>query len=470
MDESSSDVSQSVLQMPYPLSVWWEEQRISWGDWLFVATVEPRWAPLLAYLLACAREGHLCVRVYPEKLSPSWEQWDDLLLSLAHSIEHPYVVRDGPYLYLKRNYLVETRFFHHWNRIRQGRPFLHSLLSHVAVDGCNEEQQAALQYSCSRCLAWIMGGPGTGKTYVASQLIDLCLAQGMAPDGLLGLAPTGKAAANLRRKFAHTEVPIQTIHAFLATRKRMGADLLIIDEGSMIDAATYAELFSRIRTGAHVILLGDPDQLPPISCGNLFAVCAVRDGFLLHRCMRTESPALLQYAAAVRRGEEIPFDPLQSIPPLSQNTMMLTPLVEGPYGVKALNRYFHDPSASQVPIVITKNAPQLDIYNGDIGVVENGKAIFYDRTIPQYALPPHEWAYALSVHKSQGSEYEHVHLLLPEGSERFGRELLYTAITRAKRSIRISAAPGVMTHMIKKKSERLSGLLDRIECKKGEPC
>lgn len=88
--------------------------------------------------------------------------------------------------------------------------------------------------------------------------------------------------------------------------------------------------------------------------------------------------------------------------------------------------------------MITRNDQKTGLCNGDTAVVENGEAHFTNGLKPPlHQLPPYEYAYAISVHKSQGSEYDHVLFLMPEGSDSFGKEVIYTAVTRAKEKVDI---------------------------------
>src|SRR5690606_16319817 len=128
------------------------------------------------------------------------------------------------------------------------------------------------------------------------------------------------------------------------------------------------------------------------------------------------------------------------------------------------------------------NDAKLDVFNGEVGVLilhanNNEKEVVQVnlgdyallpcktngfRKIPALILPQYEYAYVLSVHKSQGSEFDKVLCLSPDGSEILGREVLYTAVTRAKKSIQIYGSYDVIQATIKNKTLRLSGLLSRI--------
>jgi exodeoxyribonuclease V alpha subunit len=150
---------------------------------------------------------------------------------------------------------------------------------------------------------------------------------------------------------------------------------------------------------------------------------------------------------------------------------ILSPLREGPFGVNALNeqifgRFYnrmkpHDLLA--VPILITKTDYEAQLYNGETGILWRTRekplyAEFSHRKIPAAALPPYELGYVLSVHKSQGSEFDHVVVAVPPGSEAFGREVLYTAVTRAKLSVTLCADAAVLQKTASQSSRRHSGL------------
>lgn len=302
-------------------------------------------------------------------------------------------------------------------------------------------------------------------------------------------------------------------------------DLLIIDEASMIDVRLMADLLAAIKDGARVIFLGDKDQLPPVEAGALFAEIAYKlpaKTVSLKRSLRTDSDELGALALAVRKGEEdkvlkllnapsssaISFSPLdtphliakiaQQFPPsahigwdkktppeellAAQNFCLLSPVRQGPFGVHAINQKLSDyfsreqkPSHWPVtPILIVQNDATLGLYNGDVGLLvtphkedEPPFAWFASldggaRKLIASRLPNYEPAYCLSVHKSQGSEFEGVALLLPPGSAVFGRKMLYTAITRAKKKLDIYSDADVLKEVLKVEGNRLSGSTLRL--------
>lgn len=309
-----------------------------------------------------------------------------------------------------------------------------------------------------------------------------------------------KAAAALQAK---------TLHALLSLRRAskaqsrppLGYDLVIVDESSMIDASMCVKLLSALPDSSRIIFLGDPFQLPPIEPGEPFVAFveqkkATQSPGELITTKRQENKAIIDLAECVKTGaaeralqvllqdatgvlqfcslESHGFNPEEFVKQLyiSQEgtveaffnsmlqTRILCPQRVGPYGTVAMNSRMLQ-SAQKIkhtdfqPIIITKNDYALGLTNGQVGVISGSSAYFESfeetkalRRIPQVLLASFEPAYCLSVHKSQGSEFGHVILLLPSGSERFGRKMLYTAITRAKKSLTIYSTPSILKECI----------------------
>ncbi len=166
---------------------------------------------------------------------------------------------------------------------------------------------------------------------------------------------------------------------------------------------------------------------------------------------------------------------------------ILCALRRGPSGVAMINQQIEDalaeadlirPNTSTYigrPVMVTRNDYQVNLFNGDVGVIaaepdhmERRQVIFPAekgqlRRLSASRLPPHETAYAMSVHKSQGSEFDEVAVLLPaQPSPVLSRELLYTAVTRARRTVTIHASRAIVAHAIARRVERASGLRDLI--------
>ena len=130
-----------------------------------------------------------------------------------------------------------------------------------------------------------------------------------------------------------------------------------------------------------------------------------------------------------------------------------------------------------IPVLLMRNAPDLDLCNGQLGVwihhvhneTENHVPHAEDyvlfknhKSLPFSLMPLFEMAYVISVHKSQGSEYDQVHLILPPGSERFGRKMLYTAVTRAREALQIYSDEQTLKDCICTNPKRTSGLAKRL--------
>ncbi|MGZ5013911.1 MAG: ATP-binding domain-containing protein, partial [Methylobacter sp.] len=128
------------------------------------------------------------------------------------------------------------------------------------------------------------------------------------------------------------------------------------------------------------------------------------------------------------------------------------------------------------PVMITQNNPSLNLYNGDIGICiqdgfSTGKLMVYfqrpDGSVKKYLparVPPCETVFAMTIHKSQGSEFEEVLIVLPEAiNPVLTKELLYTAITRAKRAIKLVAEEVVFAETVRQKIERVTGLVDKFK-------
>ncbi|MBA3816035.1 MAG: exodeoxyribonuclease V subunit alpha [Parachlamydiaceae bacterium] len=176
---------------------------------------------------------------------------------------------------------------------------------------------------------------------------------------------------------------------------------------------------------------------------------------------------------------------------------ILTPLRKGPFGVEVLNALFLQMAIRKTrqrqlaflvaPIMIVQNDHRQELFNGEVGLLvrpisslprnaehsssmSGSYALFAARmpeeaggirNIPALMLPKYEYAYCLSVHKSQGSEFDHVLMLLPEGSEHFGREVLYTGVTRARKALEIWSTNEILSRTIAQISQRHSGVIER---------
>lgn len=283
----------------------------------------------------------------------------------------------------------------------------------------------------------------------------------------------------------------------------------------MIDIDLITTLLKAIKPGARLILLGDPNQLPPIESGAFFADLVEtlkkrKEVSELTVCLRAEVAEIASFSHLIAsgnvdifshpgitfkewEGDKSYFSLLQKVDqeePIKafrafNRFRILSPLREGPLGVDALNqeiyKYFvslHDKNTPFIaPIIILKNDSPLNLFNGEIGLlvkqnlensalVKGDYALFQSgdemRKIPAILLPSFEYAYSMSIHKSQGSEFDHVLLLLPEGTEKFGKKVLYTAVTRAKKSLEIWGKKETLLNTLKNPLDRLSSIQERL--------
>lgn len=356
---------------------------------------------------------------------------------------------------MKRNFECEKQIVHHLKRIKETRPQIQFT---IRAPQLGSEQQRALEKCAVQSLTLISGGPGTGKTTLCAELIS------QFPGKTAFAASTGKATANLRKKISNAT--IKTLHS-LVQEGPLPYDLIIIDEGSMVEASLMAKLFALIKPGARLILLGDQDQLPPVEEGNLFQDLVEHEKqnvAFLTTCYRAELEEIITMAQKVKTGQSIEIKPLPDpqtlCKELNDKIKLLTPLRHGPYGVNALNQILYALSSkNEIPIIITSNDRELNIYNGDPALLKGENVHFEDgRVIPRYMIPSYEYAYVLSVHKSQGSEYDEVMIILPEGSEVFSRHMLYTAVTRAKKRVTLYGKEETLNMILKNKAKRYSGI------------
>lgn len=305
-------------------------------------------------------------------------------------------------------------------------------------------------------------------------------------------------------------------------------DVVIVDEASMIDLAMMSKLVGSLKEGAKLILLGDQYQLASVEAGSVLADMTKSlpsNSIQLKKTYRFDI-SIEELAESIKRGEAETFSALSddtSIETISSiddrdllkhisegyahyihsvtsktasyedifhsfNTFsILCPTHSGKYGVEWVNRYLEQYVVSGReqdtewyegrPVLITRNSYQLNLFNGDIGLclpddTESDKLMvwFEDgdggfKKIYPYRLPEHQTAYALTIHKSQGSEFGSVLVLLPDQeTELLTRELLYTAVTRAKKEVAIFDEKKNISFYLSRRAVRFSGLAEMITC------
>ncbi|HMP40043.1 MAG TPA: ATP-dependent RecD-like DNA helicase [Roseiflexaceae bacterium] len=393
-----------------------------------------------------------------------------------------------------------------------------------------ERQQQAVQMALTSQVSILTGGPGTGKTTTLRTVIMALQQRGYR---YLLASPTGRAAKRLAEA---TGAPATTIHRLLeyapaseAQFKRneerpLVADLIIIDEASMLDVILAYHLLKAVPPGAHLLFVGDADQLPSVGPGrvlhDLIESLALPSTHLDLIFRQAADSGIISNAHRINHGEHPEFDNLddcfffpraepegcaaltvelvtERIPrrfgldPL-RDIQVLSPTHRGPAGVAALNSALqaalNPPIAQRAErragtatyrvgdrVLQLRNNYDLDVYNGDIGEIvaidtlEQILRVRYDgmRTIAYdfNQLDELTLAYAISIHKSQGAEYPCVVIpLLLQHQPLLQRNLLYTAITRARRLVvlagdRRAIALAVRNHQV---TRRYTGLVRRL--------
>ena len=450
-------------------------------------------------------------------------------------------------------------------------------------------QKVAAFVAATSHLCVISGAPGTGKTRTIVLICALLIAlAGKRELNFALAAPTGKAAARLKETIAQTRFSLRlpdeiklpadasTIQRLLGAKgdsphfrhdakNPLLADVVIVDEASMIDLALLAKLFDAVRPDARVILVGDKDQLASVEAGSAFRdICtpglepgtsaslaeafAKCTGEELEGTSASEAPihpvvvelrrnyrftpetGIAELSSAVNQGDSegaiavlkssgrirwrptplvknferelrervLPrfekfltlTDPADALNQLAEFAVLCA-LRRGPFGAETVNglleRMLWDIGRVEgdgryhggEPVIIVRNDYNVGLFNGDLGIVlpdaSSGELrVFFrgeDSDVLNFApgrLPAHQPAFALTVHKSQGSEFRDALVILPErDAPVLTRELLYTGVTRVRETVEVWATEHILRQTIERKIERSSGLRDRLWKKDG---
>jgi exodeoxyribonuclease V alpha subunit len=531
-----------------------DEWRASLLDSCLVARAADTVAP--AVPLVMDRGGRLYLRRY-------WEYQRRLAAALLERAE-------------RRGSLIDAD--------RDGGSFAR-LFADSEAEPCDWQRVAAAAALLQR-LCIVSGGPGTGKTFTVVKILALLIEQALAAGNRVPrielLAPTGKAAARLAEA-VRTALPsldcddrvrsaipdrAATLHRALGSRRGRSsgfardaanpllADIILVDEASMIDLAMMAHLVDAVPPRATLILLGDKDQLASVEAGAVLGdIChdgrensysagfaarveslsgdelpiepggggGIRDcivqltrsyrynddsgiGMLARAINDGDADTALAVLASPRQPEVRLRDPIAMgalggalgeavrrhfAPTLAapaetalaalSSFRVLCALRRGPFGVEGMNRRIEDllragrliANEGELyqgrPIMVTRNDYHLSLFNGDVGVLTEDRggrpwALFAApeggwRRVAATHLPEHETVFAATVHKSQGSEFDEIAVVLPDrDAPILSRELLYTAVTRARRAVTLYASAEIVAAAIGRRVERASGL------------
>ncbi len=451
-------------------------------------------------------------------------------------------------------------------------------------------QVDAIRAALAAPLLVVSGGPGTGKTSLLMNILRALVRTGTDPSRIMLAAPTGRAAQRMSEALMSNLASIadpdsadlklgrlraSTLHKLLVYRSRTGgflfgerrfipADVIAVDEVSMVDVVMMDRLFQAIEPGrTRVILIGDKDQLPSVEAGSVLADMSPAAGsvfakhFVELRNVYRSAGQLLELAQAINGGHPVSLKPVgfdraltlndgrwafvtagdgeamnrhldrwvmhQYVRPKKENALsyvdlvrqlirrtdapdsmddeertdllnrlftfayrcrILTVLRHGRTGARWVNgriaaglRQILDPDGNPDPrlfngalIMITRNDYTRDLFNGDVGLVARQSdgmyRVYFKRTggivaFPASGLTDWDLAFAMTVHKSQGSEYDDTLLVLPDDSTHrlLTREIVYTAVTRASRRLIVYGTIAAFQTALKRKIQRQSGLM-----------
>jgi exodeoxyribonuclease V alpha subunit len=417
--------------------------------------------------------------------------------------EYRCCIQKDNFIALPRAYGCEEALFREIERLSRG----HEKGSFEVLDRrLNDEQTKAVLGALRYPFSAITGGPGTGKTFTAGLFLKSLLQNKSKAFHVVLLAPTGRAVKNAYQSMCKSldgylpaTFEAKTIHRALSEPGGyLPYNVVIIDESSMIDSLLFLRLLKRLYIGTKVVLLGDKNQLPPIDPGSPFTdlinqTSPLFPSFSLKACLRTDREQFLQLAynlleynekgffeilrdrsggvEVIDLDEKVDlkallqreiFDPWNTVKTdkdaqeLLAKVVLLTAARRGNFGADMCNALGSALVHSQFqPVISTKNSYQLRIMNGDMGAYDRYDKIMHFReiSVPAILCPNAEIAYAMTVHKSQGSEFNTVlFVLMPKTV--IDIKMLYTAITRAKDRLILAVSFSALKKIFLSRSNR----------------
>jgi exodeoxyribonuclease V alpha subunit len=521
-------------------------------------------AIFLAYLFFISRNGFVSLLIEKDDIYPKPQDLnsEENLIFLTEKIingakkasEKDYIEKGiekfsncpiykyGNYYYLQKNFVFETSIIENLSKLLSQRPnpifsqdvFFKNLKKESTLF---PDQKKAIEHAYENSISFILGGPGSGKTYLVSYLIEMfSLAFNKDAKKIIKIAIaafTGKATNHLKDvvlKKTSANIEAKTLHLLLDIKERknkyfgkdkLDFDLIIVDEASMIDIRLFAYLLDALKSKTRIIFIGDPHQLPPIEGGNIFSELVSLKIFkmvYLKKSVRFENDLILNLAGNVKNEnakelkkvlKKIDFLDLGSNTNIKKvmfnkaneyffafsnkkldveellekinKFRILSSMKTGFWGVDLLNKeiftfFYKKAKVNQylyIPIIITKNHYQLNLFNGEMGILEYKigsdceKTAYFkiDKVIKRYSIyliRSYESAYVVSIHKSQGSEFESAMIIIPQNIQYFGKELFYTAITRVKKQITLISSEDLLFQLVKKSSFKNSALSERL--------
>ncbi len=489
----------------------------------------------------------------------------------------PFVLTAAGEFYLWRNWRHESRLAEAWIR----RAAAHTAVAATAHDveelfaGTDEEstrsQRAAVAAVAGKRLFVLTGGPGTGKTSTVLRMLLMVLRRASSPLTIALAAPTGKAAQRMSQSIVSGKEDLlrglpaaspfrelldrlpqaQTLHRLLDYRAHenvfargadspLAADVVVVDETSMVDLATMRQLFEAVRDDATVILVGDAAQLYAVEAGSVLGdivsaaaeessplaghVVTLRHVWRAEQALSRnlddvrvgdtewiDDPAASSSIRRLDCGDEKTLrarvegwldahmddfrflltadpDPAEALRRL-RGFQILCALREGAFGSRGINALLRESFEKRFgidashewhhgrPVIIARNDYARDLYNGDVGIAlrgADGMRVWFQtrdrdgvatlRNLSARTLPEHETAWAITIHRSQGSEYGEVAVVLPPQADHriLSRELLYTAMSRASRHVELWTSADALRTAVAHPVQRHGGLRERL--------
>ena len=386
-------------------------------------------------------------------------------------------------------------------------------------------QRQAIEMALSHKFSIVTGGPGTGKTTILKGILHLANQMG---ESVLLAAPTGRAAKRMESLCGAPAKTIHRLLEMDPVSKKFNrnignqlhCDLLIVDEFSMVDTWLASSLLEAVSLRARILLVGDADQLPSVGPGNVLndllqcpKIPSVR---LQHIFRQASGNDIADKAAKINQGimpspidgpnfhfmpYETPEEALGILQKLvttgvrskldidlKSDLQILAPMRKGPLGVFELNQFLQklmNGSAQKFKIggtewgagdrvMQTTNNYDKNVFNGDVGIIfsvkkdKSAMTVFFDDKTVDYEgdeIEDLQLAYAFTIHKSQGSEYPAVIVILDSSHYvMLQRNLLYTAITRAKGHVWVLSAPGAFHQAVRnnRSTRRFTRLKERL--------
>ena len=453
----------------------------------------------------------------------------ELVNALHEAIDEGFLIKtplaDGrSAIYQPAMYQMEKSVARNLNRMAQ-TPITQPVQASLANTNLSDEQADAVRGCLAQNLSVLTGGPGTGKTTTLKAVIDSAVVSGLQ---VMLCAPTGQAAKRVRMATGREATTIHRMLGYNPDSKdfacnrdnQLIADFILIDESSMLDLWLFHSLLVALPEGTRLLLVGDVHQLPSVGAGNVLNDIIVSGVAHVARLTKTfrqgDGSCIIENAKAIKdgvmpvldnksrdffmfnvdaekAGEMVADIVANRIPKTfglkSGEIQVLSPTYKGEAGVDAINtrlqKQFNGKSSWYVNhksglfkvgdrVIQTKNNYDDGVMNGEVGHItfidkknrtvtiqfDDSKVTYHYKQLWQIKL-----AYAMTIHRSQGSEYEAVVIPVVEGMSMMQRNLLYTAVTRGKQLVVLVGSEAAIQAAVNDVSatERWTALVARIQ-------